>query len=106
MCGKISRTQVAVCYLKSVANEKLVKEVKYRIDNIGVDYMISSGQLEQLIEDTNYSIPQLLATERPDRVSSLILEGRVAILVNRNPFCVSCSCCFNRFFEYSGRQKY
>lgn len=95
MCGKISRTQVAVCYLKGVANEKLVKEVKYRINNIGVDYMISSGQLEQLIEDTNFSIPQLLATERPDRVASLILEGRVAILVNRNAFCASCTSCFN-----------
>lgn len=103
MYGKISRTQVAICYLKGVANEKLVKEVKYRINNIGVDYMISSGQLEQLIEDNNYSIPQLLATERPDRVSSLILEGRVAILVNRNSLCFSRTSSFNRFSKFGRR---
>lgn len=95
--GKISKTQVAVCYLKNIANDELVKEVKYRLDNLGIDYLISSGQLEQLIEDSNFSIPQLLSSERPDRVSSLILEGRVAILVNRNTLCTSCSCCFNRF---------
>ena len=84
--GKISNTQVAMCYLKNVANNNLIKEVRYRIDNIGIDYLLSSGQLEQLIEDTNFSIPQLLSTERPDRLSSYILEGRVAILVNGTPY--------------------
>lgn len=84
--GKISNTKVAICYLKNVANDNLVKEVRYRIDNISIDYLISSGQLEQLIEDTNFSVPQLLSTERPDRLSSYILEGRVAILVNGTPY--------------------
>lgn len=84
--GKISNTQVAVCYLKNVANDKLVKEVMYRINNIGIDYLLSSGQLEQLIEDKNFSLPQLISTERPDRLSSYILEGRVAILVNGTPY--------------------
>ncbi len=84
--GKISNTQVAMCYLKNVANNNLIKEVRYRIDNIGIDYLLSSGQLEQLIEDTNFSVPQLLSTERPDRLSSYILEGRVAILVNGTPY--------------------
>lgn len=84
--GKISHTQVAICYLKNVANESLVNEVKHRIENIGVDYLISSGQLEQLIEDSSFSVPQLLSSERPDRVSSHILEGRVAILVNGTPY--------------------
>ena len=40
--GEISRTQVALCYLKNVANDDLVKEVRYRINNIGLDYLISS----------------------------------------------------------------
>lgn len=93
--GDISHTQIAICYLKNVANENLVKEVRYRINNLGVDYLISSGQLEQLIEDTNYSLPQLLATERPDRASSHILEGRVVILVNRNSLRLNCTCYFH-----------
>lgn len=40
--GEISRTQVAICYLKNVANDSLVKEVRYRINNIGIDYLLSS----------------------------------------------------------------
>lgn len=101
--GKISNTQVAICYLKNVANNKLVKEVKYRLNNLGIDYLISSGQLEQLIEDTNFSLPQLLSSERPDRVSSLILEGRVAILVNRHTLCISCTSSTHRFSIISRR---
>ena len=45
------------------------------------------GQLEQLIEDNgNYSLPQMIATERPDRVSDLLLNGRVAVIVNGSPY--------------------
>ncbi len=95
--GTISATKIGVCYLKNVANDDLVAEVKYRINNLGVDYIISSGQLEQLIEDTPYSLPQLIASERPDRIASYILEGRVAILVNRYSLCFSCPSCFDRF---------
>ena len=40
--GTISKTQVAICYLKDIANDSLVNEVKYRIENLGVDYLISS----------------------------------------------------------------
>lgn len=97
--GKISHTQVAICYLKNVANSGLVNEVKRRIENVSIDYLVSSGQLEQLIEDSSVSVPQLISSERPDRVSGYILEGRVAILVNRNSIWVSCSRCFNRFLN-------
>lgn len=80
------KLKYGICYLKNVANEKLVEEVKNRINNLGIDYLISSGQLEQLIEDTSFSLPQLIASERPDRVASYILEGRVTILMNGTPY--------------------
>ncbi len=85
--GKLSKTKCAICYMHNIANDNLVAEVKYRLNNINVDYLISSGQLEQLIEDNgNFSIPEIIATERPDRVSEYILEGRVAIIINGNPY--------------------
>lgn len=99
--GKISNTQVAICYLKSIANAGLVKEVKHRIENVGVDYLVSSGQLEQLIDDSNISVPQLISSERPDRVATYILEGRIAILVNRYAIWISCTSCTNRLFNIS-----
>lgn len=85
--GKISKTNVAICYLRDIANNDLVAEVKYRVNNLNVDYILSSGQLEQLIQDNGYSLfPQLIATERPDKTAIHLLEGRVAIIVNGSPY--------------------
>ena len=85
--GKISRTKVAICYIKNIANDDLVAEVKYRVNNLDIDYLLSSGQLEQLIKDNpSASFPQTIATERPDRVCNYLLNGRIAIIVNGTPF--------------------
>ena len=85
--GEITKTKVAICYLKDITNNDLVAEVKYRINNLDIDHLTSSGQLEQLIQDNASSLfPQLLATERPDKTVTHILEGRVAIIVNGTPY--------------------
>lgn len=85
--GQITKTQVSIGYIKSLANEDLIAEVRYRINNLSVDYLISSGQLEQLIQDSPESLfPQMIATERPDKVSNFLLEGRVIIIVNGSPY--------------------
>lgn len=85
--GKISKTQIAICYMKNITNDNLVNEVKYRINNLNVDFIISSGQLEQLIQDNSrIAFPQLIATERPDKAANHLLEGRVVVLVNGSPY--------------------
>lgn len=84
--GKVSKTKVAICYIKDIANNDLVAEVKYRINNLNVDNIISSGQLEQLIQDNNSMFPQLIASERPDKSANHLLEGRVVVLVNGSPY--------------------
>lgn len=85
--GNLSNTKCGICYMKDIANNELVSEVKYRLNNINIDYLISSGQLEQLIEDNgNSSLPQIIATERPDKATNYLLEGRVVILVNGSPY--------------------
>ena len=85
--GKVSNTKVAICYMKNIANESLVLEVKHRIENLDVDSIISSGQLEQLIQDDSLNLfPQIIATERPDKAANHLLEGRVVVLVNGSPY--------------------
>lgn len=51
--GKISQTKCGICYMNNIANSDLVAEVKYRLNNLGIDSLISSGELEQLISDEN-----------------------------------------------------
>lgn len=40
--GNLSKTKCAVCYMKNIANNDLVSETKYRLNNIDIDYLISS----------------------------------------------------------------
>lgn len=51
--GSITKTKTAVCYLKNIANDNLVAEVKFRLNNLKIDTLLSTGQLEQMIEDND-----------------------------------------------------
>lgn len=85
--GKVTKTTVSFCYMKNIANEDLVNEVRFRLSNIDIDSIINSGTIEQLIQDSSSILfPQTFATERCDRACNNILEGRVVILVNGNPY--------------------
>lgn len=87
--GDISKTACAICYMKDITNNDLVAEVRYRLNNLKVDTLLSSGELEQLIEETNkYSIPQILSTERPDKAAKHLFAGKVVVIINGNPYCL------------------
>lgn len=82
--GKLSKTKCCVCYMKNIANSDLVAEVKYRMNNLDIDSLLSSGELVQLIEDNQKcSAPQILLTERPDKATKYLYGGRVIVIVNR-----------------------
>lgn len=85
--GKLSKTKCAICYMQNIANGDLIAEAKYRLNNISIDSLISSGELEQLIQDgSSAAIPQILSTERPDKCVKGMYQGRAVILVNGNPY--------------------
>ena len=87
--GKISKTKVAICYIEDITNDDLVAEVKYRINNLDIDYLISSEQLSQFIKDSmSTAFPQTISSERPDKSSNYLLLGRVVVLVNGSPFSI------------------
>lgn len=80
--GTQSKTKCAIAYISTITNDSLIKEVKRRISSVNLDYLIDSGQLEQLIEDKTFLLdPLILSTERPDKVAAHLTEGRVAIIV-------------------------
>ncbi|NLU41998.1 MAG: spore germination protein [Firmicutes bacterium] len=84
--GALSATDVLVVYIQDLTNERLVEEVKRRISEIDIDYLPEAGYIEQFIEDNPFSpFPQVLATERPDRLAAALAEGHVGILVDGTP---------------------
>lgn len=85
--GQISNTTVVITYIKGLAAESLVKEVRQRLSRINTDAILDSGYLEQYLQDSPYTpFPLIGSTERPDRVAGDLLEGRVAILTDNTPF--------------------
>lgn len=85
--GELSQTKIAISYLKGIAEDTLVEEVRTRLQPIQLDGVLDSGYIEEFIEDQPYSpFPQVHSTERPDVVAAELLEGKIAILVDTTPF--------------------
>ncbi len=78
--------QAALCYLDGVCPRETVEELQRRLDGVELDYVLTSGTLEQLIEDDPYApLPQVVGTERPDRAVSFLMEGQAVLLLDGSP---------------------
>lgn len=85
--GKITQTNCAVCYMQDITNSDLIAEVKYRLNNLEVDSLLSAGELEQLLTINNIlGVPKILVSERPDNAVKNLLQGRVIVIVNGSPY--------------------
>lgn len=100
--GKVDNRSCAVVYINGITNPKIVDEVKKRINNIDVDYLAGDGELCQFIEDHPYSLfPQILSTERPDRIGALLMEGNVVFITDGSPYASAVPITFNHLFHTS-----
>lgn len=85
--GERNKNLCAVVYINGLTNPAIVNEVKRRVSSLKTDFINGSGMLEQFIEENPWSIvPTILTTERPDRASSHIMEGKVVIIAEGTPF--------------------
>ncbi|MDA8229157.1 MAG: spore germination protein, partial [Desulfitobacterium hafniense] len=100
--GKQTKTDICVAYIKGIANEKIVQEVKTRLNRIETDSILESGYIEAFIEDPPFSLfPTVGNSEKPDVVSAKLLEGRVVILVDGTPFALTVPYLFIEAFQAS-----
>ena len=102
LIGERTKTEVAVIYLNDVANPDIVKEVHKRLEQIEIDGILESGYIAELISDQRLTpFPLVQETEKPDRVVGAILEGRVAVLVDRSSFNIVVPVTSNEFYQTS-----
>ena len=87
--GKLSKTDVALCYIDGIVSPKILKRVEERLSSIKIDTVLESGYLQPFLENNVYSLfTEVGNSERPDTVCGKISEGRIAILVDGTPFCL------------------
>jgi spore germination protein KA len=84
--GKQSNTVIAIVYLEDIVNQKVLKEVKKRLETINVDSILETGQIEQYLEEKPHALISAIGTtQKPDVCAAKILEGRVAIMCDGTP---------------------
>lgn len=84
--GSLTRTPVSLLYIEGVADPAVLSELEERLGRIKIDGILESGYIEEFIEDSPFSpFPQVVSTERPDRVAAALLQGQVAIMIDGTP---------------------
>jgi len=100
LIGNNTKTKVCIAYIEDKIDPKVLEEVRKRLKAIDTDAIIESGYIEQFIEDDPKStFPTIGNTEKPDRFSAKLLEGRVGILVDGTPMALTVPYLFIEGFQ-------
>lgn len=98
--GRRTQTDLALVYIKDLVNTDALDELRERINAIDIDSITGTGAFQEFIDENPYSIfPMYLATERPDRVTPSLMEGRIAVILNGSPFVLTLPSVFVEFFH-------
>lgn len=97
--GTISKTKVGIVYLNSIARKDIVSGIKKHLEKIEIDGIIDSSYLKRVLEKRKTLFPTLTVTERPDKVSMALLEGKVAIITDMSPYVIITPSFFMDFFH-------
>lgn len=96
--GKETNTKISLLYMNNIANDKLINEIQNKIKNINIDGIIDSSYIKKYL-DTNKLFPTIIQTERPDKASIALLEGKCIILVENSPYALILPSFFLDFFH-------
>lgn len=98
--GRRSQTDVALVYIKDIADDDILKIVREKIQGVDVDFITTTESLMRYIEDYTFTpFPLNFGTERPDVVESNIMEGRIAILTSGAAGVCTVPALFTEFFQ-------
>ena len=84
--GRRSLTNVTVVWIEGITNPELVKQMKHRLQKIDIDSFIAPAAVEEYLTGSRATaFPLMQYTERPDRFSQGLLDGRIGLLVDGLP---------------------
>ena len=91
--GRRSGTRVSVLYIEGIAREENAARLLEALRAIDIDGVTALGDIAEYISPRRRSMfPQFLYTERPDRLARLLLQGRVALLIDGIPQALALPC--------------
>ncbi len=101
--GKYSSTDIAIVYVSTIADSKIVESVKRKISKINIDGILDSTYVEAFLVNNRRSVfRQVGVTEKPDIAAGKMLEGRICVIVDGSPSVLTLPFLFIENFQDSG----
>jgi len=97
--GRYTSTKIGVLYIDDICKDSLVNEIVTKLDKINIDGIIDSSYLKSSLEEKSNLFPTIMMTERPDKCSMALLEGKVVIIVDNSPYALILPSFFIDFFH-------
>ncbi len=98
--GRETQTKVGLLYMKNIVDFDILEKVKLKLSTIDIDGIIDSTYLKENLESKNNNFfPTIMSTERPDKVSQALLEGKIAVIVDNSPYVLIMPNFFIDFFH-------
>lgn len=86
--GRKTTTKVGILYMEDTADNKNVDYILDVLSKVDVDGILDSGELAQYFIENKSTFPTVTSTERPDKVSRNLLEGKIAIVVDTSCYAI------------------
>lgn len=97
--GRYTKTKVTILSVKGIVKEELVQKVYDQLKRISIDGIIDSSYLKSYLEGDHTLFPTVMMSERPDRASMALLEGKVVILTDLSPYALILPSFFLDYFH-------
>ena len=97
--GRKTLTKVSVLYLSDITDKSMVDVISMKIKDIDIDGIIDIEILMQKLDERNIPLPTIMKTERPDKVASSLLEGKIVIIADNSPYALILPVFFSDFIN-------
>lgn len=98
--GVRSNTLINIMYMEDLVSKERIETLETELAKYEIDGILDSGMIEQLVEKKWYSpFPQFQTTERPDRASKAILDGRIVLMSDNSPMALLLPTDIHCFFQ-------
>lgn len=86
--GDTSKTDVSICYMNDRVDQKMLKDIRKRVEHIVVDALsMNQESLAECLYPGHWfnPFPKFKYSERPDATCASLLEGHIVLLVDNSP---------------------
>ena len=97
--GRYTESKIGLLYIDDICKESLVNNIRNKLLKIDIDGIIDSSYLKKALETNKSIFPTIMISERPDKASMALLEGKVVVLVDNSPYVLIIPSLFFDFFH-------